>query len=366
VNGVRLYALNAAASSVRRVPGSRAAAGTVCRCHNPAAALACRRAAALYFHMDLHHLRHFIAVAEEQHFGRAAARLGMKQPPLSQSIQRLESSLGVSLLERTSKGVHLTAAGRALLQEARTLVDGAEAAQRRVLLAASGERTRINLGYMPWSMVRAVPQAMRRFAAQWPGVKIKLYERSSQQQVAALRAGNLDLGIISLRNAESAGLETVVVEHSEMALAVPAGWPLAQRRQLRLAEAAALPFIIFSPHLSPNSHAAILDACEAAGFAPQVVHETGQPFTMLNMVANELGVAMIQSTAALMPLEGVRIVPLADAPASLSSPIALAWDPKARTPALAALIHHLEQAAAGSTTPASPEPHEPADLPQDP
>jgi DNA-binding transcriptional LysR family regulator len=299
--------------------------------------------------MDLHHLRHFLAVAEELHFGRAAKRLGMSQPPLSQSIQRLETSLGATLFDRSRQHVVLTPAGRALLPEARGLLAQVEQAERLVRRVAEGNLARLRVAFVPWSLVRALPRALRAFHRQWPGVEARLYERASRQQVASLRAGEIDLAIVSLRMIDTGGLQVRVVERSRLAVAVPSSWPQAEQARLRLADLAACPFLVFPPQLSPAWHEAVIAACRDAGFRPNVIQETAQPFTMLNMVANGLGVALLQDTAASMKVDGVTLVPLADAPASFDTEIALAWTDKTLTPPLASFIAHVEREAAGDT-----------------
>lgn len=296
--------------------------------------------------MDLRQLRHFIAVAEELHFGRAAARLGIKQPPLSQSIQRLEQSLGVTLFSRSPQHVRLTAAGRVLLPEARDLVARADGAVLRLQLAAKGERDRINLGFIPWTMVRSLPQALRLFSRQWPGVKVDLSERTSRQQIALLEKGRLDLGLLNLKQGLTEGLSTRLVERSRMAVAVPASWPLARESILRIAQLEGYPLIIFSPQLTSNGqHDTLMAAFQAAGFTPQIAQETTHVFTMLSMVANELGIALVQSTAASMPIEGTVVVPLEDPPAGSEVEISLAWDARNMSPALGGLIDHIEASA---------------------
>ena len=296
--------------------------------------------------MDLHHLRHFVAVADELHFGRAAARLGMSQPPLSQSIQRLEASLGVQLFKRTRASVRLTPAGIALLPHAQGTLQQAELAERVVHQAARGELALLRVGFIPWSLTRALPRAIRQFRLRWQGVQVHLYERVSRQQVASLKSADLDLAVISLNATGTAGLETRLVETSRLVVAVPTAWPLSKRAGLRFADLADQPFVIFPPSLSPASHDTFEAACRAAGFRPHITQETAQPFTMLSMVANELGVALIQSTAATMTPEGVTLVPIIDAPASFQTDIALAWMPHSLTPALRAFIDTVAAAAA--------------------
>jgi DNA-binding transcriptional LysR family regulator len=296
--------------------------------------------------MDLRHLRHFVAVADELHFGRAAVRLGMSQPPLSQSIQRLEASLGVELFKRARAGVRLTPAGVAFLPHARSTLQQAELAERVARQAAQGEHALLRVGFVPWSLTRALPRAIRRFRLRWPGVQVHLYERVSRQQVTSLRAGELDLAVIRLKMTDTTGLETRLVEISRLVVAVPSAWPLAKRVGLRVADLADQPFVIFPPSLSPASHDTIEAACRAANFRPNVIQETAQPSTMLSMVANELGVALIQNTAAAMTPEGVTLVPLLDAPESFEAQIALAWLPQYMTPVLRAFVDTLAAEAA--------------------
>ena len=296
--------------------------------------------------MDLHHLRHFIAVADELHFGRAAASLGMSQPPLSQSIQRLEASLGVKLFLRSRTGVRLTPAGMALFPHAQGTLHQAELAERAARQAARGELARLRVGFIPWSLTRALPRAIRQFRQRWQGVQVHLFERASRQQVASLKSAELDLAVISVSATDTNGLETRVVETSRLVVAVPTAWSLSKRPGLEFADLADQPFVIFPPSLSPASHDTFEAACRAAGFRPRITQETAQPFTMLSMVANELGVALIQSTAAAMKPEGVTLVPIVDAPASFQTDIALAWMPHSLTPALRSFIDTLTVAAA--------------------
>lgn len=300
--------------------------------------------------MDLHHLRHFVAVADELHFGRAAARLGMSQPPLSQSIRRLEASLDAPLFERARTGVRLTPAGTALLPHARATLQQAELAERAVRQAARGEHTVLRVGFIPWSLTRALPQAIRQFRVRWQGVQVHLYERVSRQQVASLHAGDLDLAVIRLNLTDTSGLATQIVEIGRLVVAVPSAWPLAKRESLRFADLSDQPFVIFPPSLSPAAHDAFEAACRAADFRPNVIQETAQPSTMLSMVANELGIALIQNTAAAMTPEGVTLVPIRDAPTSFQSQVAMAWRPQYITPALRAFMDTLAGAAAEKTS----------------
>jgi DNA-binding transcriptional LysR family regulator len=295
--------------------------------------------------MDLHHLRHFLAVAEELHFGRAARRLGIAQPPLSQSIKRLEESMGAQLFDRGRGRVTLTPAGNILLPQARDILARVELAERLTRRAAEGGVDCLRVGCMPWSLTRAVPRALRRFKQRWPGVEVRIYEQVSRHQVAAVRRGDLDLGIVSLRLIDTEGLSQRIVERSCLVAAIPQGWAIAHKQSVRLAELAHAPFVVMAPQLSPRSHESFLSACRAAGFEPRIVQESAQPYTLLNMVANELGIALIQSTAAAMKVEGVSLVNIADAPSSFDTEIALVWQAQSLTPPLHALIDTIAEEA---------------------
>lgn len=288
--------------------------------------------------MELHHLRHFVAVAEELHFGRAASRLGMAQPPLSRSIQRLEASLGYTLFARDRSKVAMTSAGLALLEYARAILTRVELAERMVRRAAEGQLDILRVGFVPLSLIRALPRAVRKFNLKWPGVRLRLYENVSYKQVDLLKSGKLDLAIVSLQLADISGLEVAVVGHTRLVIAAPADWPIAKQDSVRFADLAELPFVDFLPQVNLGLRAALNDPFLHAGFFPRIVHQTGQSFTVLNMVANEVGVALLHSTAAEMEVQGVRFLPIDDAPASFDSDIALVWNAMGVTPPLASFV----------------------------
>ena len=187
--------------------------------------------------MELRHLRHFVAVAEELHFGRAAKRLRMAQPPLSQSIKRLEESLHTRLLERDSRQVRLTSAGAALLGEAREVLARADLAERTVHRVASGEVGRLRIGFVPMSTMHILPQAILRFHQRWPDVDVRLYERTSKAQSDSVRDGTLDAGIVIRHLTETAGLAVCELERCSYVAVVPAHWPMAKHKAIRLAGA---------------------------------------------------------------------------------------------------------------------------------
>lgn len=300
--------------------------------------------------MDIRHLRHFVAVAEELHFGRAAQRLGMTQPPLSQSIQRLEASLGVTLFERGRRQVAMTAPGRTLLPYARDLVAQAELAERVVRRASVGEFDTLRVGVLSSILPRALPRTLLSYKKHWPGVQVQLAEHVSYKQVELLRRGRLDLGIIGPHVADTSGLAMAVVGHSRLMVAVPSAWPLAARLSVRLGELAALPFVGFPRRLAPYNDT-ILEACLRAGFSPNVVQETTQVSTQLNMVANEVGIALMGSWAAEMEPRGISFLAIDEAPASFDSDLAVVWDEARVTPPLAAFVETLKSICQARTEP---------------
>jgi DNA-binding transcriptional LysR family regulator len=274
--------------------------------------------------MELRHLRHFVAVAETQHFGRAAARLGMAQPPLSQSIMRLEESLGIKLLERTPRGVSLTRAGAALMAEAKPLIAQADLAERRVRQAAD-ELASLSIAFVPMCAMRIMPLAIRALRKQWPGVEVRLIERGSALTVASVKNGSIDLGVVVTSAADVSELESVHIERLRVVAAVPANWPLAQRTRIGIADLAAYPLIMFPQQITQPVFAAFEAARRDAGVSPKVIQQARHPYTMLNLVANELGVGLMLDSARHLPVEGVAFIDIEDVPESFDTNVSLVW-----------------------------------------
>jgi DNA-binding transcriptional LysR family regulator len=295
--------------------------------------------------VELHHLRHYVAVVEEQHFGRAALRLGMAQPPLSQSIKRLEAAVGVRLLERVGRRFAVTQAGRVFFDEAVKILAHADLAVHLARRVASGRVIRLRIGCMPWSLLPVLPQAIRRFRAQSPDVEIQVFERSTRAQADGLRDGSLDLGIVAPDAADMRGFEVLRIEHSTAMAAVPAGWEIGSRKSLRFAELARFPFIMFPRRWNEEFLARFHALCQKSGFVPNITQEAGQPYTMLAMVASELGVTIVQSTARYLRVEGVAFIPIEDMPKVFNFDIAIAWEPANASDALRDFVGVFQQAA---------------------
>lgn len=255
--------------------------------------------------MELRHLRYFLAVAEELHFGRGAARLHMAQPPLSQQIRALEEELGAQLFARTSRSVRLTPAGEAYLKDARALlahVDEAGRLARRIHLGEAGE---LAVGYMNPVMDAALCQALARFRTQRPEVAVRLRELPSARQLEELRAGRLDIGFIRLLDGVDGpggpellhGLETRMVAREPYVLALPEGHLLAARQSVPLSQVAAQPLILFPRQDMPQLYDAMLGALRASGVEPRVSQEVSGKHAALALVAAGFGVSLTPASA---------------------------------------------------------------------
>lgn len=304
--------------------------------------------------MELRHLRHFVAVAEELHFGRAAARLGMAQPPLSQSLMRLETSLGTALIDRRHYHVTLTPAGQALLKEARPLLAQAALAQQAVQRAAAGVLPHLRVAFVPMMLMRILPQAISQFRRAWPGVQVQLHERNSRNTVEHLRNGSIDLGLVVRNLVDTEGLEVRTIERTRVVAAVPSQWPLGQRKSVRLAELADCSFVLFPQQMANDFYTAFEATCRNAGFTPDISQQVNQAYTMFNLVANGLGVGLVQESARGMRVEGVSLVDIEDLPDSFITEVSLAWMPSTVSPPLYAMIAILEQVSARSADKSSP------------
>ncbi|HTO73566.1 MAG TPA: LysR family transcriptional regulator [Gemmatimonadales bacterium] len=272
--------------------------------------------------LELRHLRSFVAVAEELHFGRAAARLGIAQPPLSQQIQRLEASLGTRLFDRTNRRVELTDSGRALLEHATRVLQGSAAAVEAVRRAARGESGPLRVAFAASVMFLSLPRIIRAFRHRYPEVRLDLREMPTGLQLEALRAEELDIGFLRQPEPDPA-LELETVMREPLRAAVPAGHPLANRRRIRLESLAAEPFVLFPREIAPGLHAQVLALCRSAGFAPRIVQESRELYTTVSLVEAGMGVTIIPASVAKMGWTSVRYLPIASLLARTR--IAAAW-----------------------------------------
>jgi DNA-binding transcriptional LysR family regulator len=281
--------------------------------------------------MDLRQLRYFVAVAEELHFGRAAARVGIAQPPLTQQIQKLEASLGCQLLVR-GRATVLTEAGGVLLEQARRILKQAEEAVEITRRAARGERGRLQVAAPPSIMLLALPVIIRKYRKLYPGVQFTLRELSTSAIENALRAEEIDVGF--LRETEPASpLASRVFFEEPMVAVLPATHALASRKELTLAMLRREPFVFFPRRLGVAFYDKLISFCAAAGFVPNVVQEATQWQTVVSLVEAGMGVSLAPGCVerfrwagvAHRPLKGLRTRVTACWRAQNPSPTAMAF-----------------------------------------
>jgi len=268
---------------------------------------------------DLRQLRYFVAVAEERHFGRAALRLSMTQPPLSQQIRALEASLGAALFLRTKRSVELTAVGRDLLPEVRRLLAAADSLQPMAQSLARGEVGVLSLAFVSTADYGILPPLLQRFSARYPGVRLELTEATSDVQFDEIWAGRVDAGLIippvPPRFAGQLAYlpiarEPLVIAMSEAAAARLGG---GTDDALALQHIAQAPLIVFPRRLAPAFYDIIMDCFAAAGIVPRIGQEAIQMQTIVSLVSADMGVALVPQSLCNLRRTGVVYRPLAGA-----------------------------------------------------
>jgi DNA-binding transcriptional LysR family regulator len=280
---------------------------------------------------DLSQLRCFVAVAEELHFGRAAVRLHITQPPLSRQIQLLEHAVGAQLLERTSRSVRLTAAGAVLYQDAGAILRLAQQAAEAARRTAQGQAGRVVVGYTAVSGYVLIPRLLAAAGKAHPEIEIVLEEMVSGQQLQALEAEAIDLGFVRPMRATE-GLQYHRVAREALVLAVPAKHALARKARPRLADLAGQPLIMYSEKEGKYFHDQIARLFAAAASQPRYVHHIGQTHTIMALVRAGIGLAIVPESARQLRFENVVFKPLWRA--DVAAEIYLAWREDNRNPAL--------------------------------
>jgi DNA-binding transcriptional LysR family regulator len=283
--------------------------------------------------IDLRQLRYFVAVAEHLHFARAAASLGMAQPPLTQQVQKLEQRLGCALFTRKPRRTALTEAGRVLLKDATRLLRECDEAVERTRSAGRGETGRLTVGTPPSVMLTALPAIIRQYREQYPEVQFTLREMSTSAVAAALEAGQLDVGL--LREVTRVGdVEAEVVLREPVVAVIPATHPLAARARLSLRHLASEPFVLFPRRLGAEFYDRLLSFCVDAGFTPRVVQEATQWQSVVTFVETGLGVSVAPACVERFKWSGVvyRRLP------GLTTSIAVCAPSAASSPAAAAFV----------------------------
>lgn len=280
--------------------------------------------------MEFRHLRYFVVLAEELHFGRAAQRLAITQPPLSLNIQQLEASVGARLFERDSKGVRLTAAGQAFRASALALLAQAEQASALARGIQDGVIGRLRVGFVGSVLLRGLPQWLAAHQAAQPGIEIALSELNSQDQIDALLRDELDLGLVHTPHVP-APLQAALVHADPFMACVPAAHALARRRKVSLLELRDEPFVLFSRRASPDYHTRIVEMCGALGFHPKLRHEARHWLSVVALVAQGMGVSVVPAPLQRSGISGAVFKPLLqDVP---PSPVHAVWKAGSELPA---------------------------------
>jgi DNA-binding transcriptional LysR family regulator len=288
--------------------------------------------------VEIRQLRYFVAVAQTRHFGQAAERLHMAQSPLSQAIRQLESQVGATLFDRTTRRVELTPAGETFLRDAQRILESVEAAQARVQLIGAGSSGLLRVGATGLAAYGQLPQLARIAARETPGLVLRFQpDLLTPAQELALAEDRIDLGVLRppLRRP---GLSWRLVSRERLVLALPRSHRLAGDEPVGLAELHDEDFVVYS---APDSvvNAVVTQSCLAAGFLPRRTHEVAETSIMLTLVAAGLGVALLPESAVALQVGSVRFVPVAD---DVHIDLALAWRSDDSSPALARLLEALE------------------------
>ena len=256
--------------------------------------------------MELRHLRYFLAVAEELHFGRAAKRLNISQPPLSQQIMQLEKEIGVRLFNRTKRRVEITPAGLVFFEEARRIMVLSEDAVRRTIRADKGEIGRLAVGYIGSANYSVLPQAIREFRKQFPDVDLSLAEMNTSTQIEALREGRIHVGFLRPpQGIENEGLSIEPVFREPLMVAMPRNHHVKGETSITLRMLAKESFIMVPRQRGPGYFDYIIALCQQEGFSPRIVLEASQFHTIIGLVAAEIGIAIVPASMQSSRFKGV-------------------------------------------------------------
>jgi len=283
--------------------------------------------------VELRHLRYFVAVAEERHFGRAAERLKIAQPPLSRQIQDLEERLGVTLFDRSRRKVDLTAAGATLLEHARRVFETVELAARETQRAGRGELGRIAIGYPSSLAYSGLSEVLRAFRSKYPDVAITLLGLAPQSQIDALKEGQLDVGFVRAPFDEP-GLDSLAVRREPLVVALPPDHPLTARTRIPLEVLADEPFVLFPRTRGPAFFDQLMRLCNDAGFTPRIVQEA-QQLDIVSLVAAGFGVSILPGSVRHVQRAGVAYRLIVGNP---MTDLRLAWRKDNAAPVVRALV----------------------------
>ncbi|GEO43354.1 LysR family transcriptional regulator [Skermanella aerolata] len=246
--------------------------------------------------MELRHLRYFVTVAQERNFTRAAEKLCIAQPPLSRQIHDLEAELGMSLLDRDSRPVRLTEAGRLLYEQAVLVLERIDDLRAMMRRFREAERPRYVIGFVASTIYAALPNLIRRFRAETPGVDVSLVEMASLEQIAALKDGRIDVGFGRIRLDDPA-VRRDVLREEQLVVALPLSHPLLQREgSLSFAELAGEALILYPRVPRPSYADQVISIFRDRGLEPNIAHEARELQTAIGLVAAEVGICIVPTS----------------------------------------------------------------------
>ncbi|MEL6385074.1 MAG: LysR substrate-binding domain-containing protein [Cyanobacteria bacterium J06626_18] len=290
--------------------------------------------------MKLHAFHYFVAVAEELHFGKAAARLQITQPALSRQIHRLETELGIQLLKRTKRTVELTEAGVAFLSEIRKALQQVDAAVQVAQRVARGEVGSLRIAFTPSSMHTVLPEILKYFRDRYPDVELAMTEICTLDQINGLRTETLDLGFLH-PPIDDALLNLYPLQSERLLVALPQTHVLAQQPQIPLKSLATESFIMHPRYEGPVLYDQFLTLCKQAGFEPRIVYEEVKHQTRIGLVAAGMGITFVPESLQKAGLTGVSYAPLMGE--SLELQLAVAWRRHEMSPVIERFLQVVEQ-----------------------
>ena len=293
--------------------------------------------------MELRHLRYFVVVGEEQHYGRAARLLRVAQPALSRQIQDLEEDIGFKLFDRISRGVRISAAGKQFLEDARRILQQVDEAKMRAGRVARGLSGTLRVGFIEsasWNGI--VPDSFRQFRKRQPDADLQLSPLSSLEQIEAIRSGRMDAGFVFNFPKTDRELDQVQVGSHYLVLAVPMGHPLTKLKRIRLRDLSEAAFIWFPRRLSPAYYDRLMRECFRGGLkSPHIVQEAADQATMLSLVSCGLGVGFVNEATHWRCPKDVVLLPVTDL--KVPWPSSLIWRKDSVSPLLAKFLADVNQ-----------------------
>jgi DNA-binding transcriptional LysR family regulator len=284
----------------------------------------------------IRHLWLFLAVAEEQSFSRAAKRLGMSQPPLTEQIQILEHALKIKLFERSRQGAKLTPAGAAILPAVHKFAEQLGRLELAVLEAVSGQAGVLTIGAITNAMIDVLPPLIDRFKAEHPQITVTVREIDSAEAIPALESGDIDLAFARLEGNLGKNLRCVALTEDRLAVAIPRDHPLATRSRLTLANLADEPLVMSSRQVSPNYFDYLIGVCKANGLSPRVLHEVRSVTSQIAFVSCGQGVALVPASMKKLAPDNVILKPLTPKLSVVTT--AAVWNSTRANPMVDALV----------------------------